>query len=244
MSDIGVLTPAYSAAAVRAAERPLLDAGEPLMAIAAAATEACVRALLDASGTGPAGSVLVLAGSGNNGGDALFAAASLASTGVPVRLLLTSDRAHSEGLGAARRAGARCVGLDEVRSGAADFAVIVDGILGTGTSASPALRGIARAVVEAILLALRADAPTRPRVVAVDIPSGLHPDDGSADDAVLPADVTVTFGALKPGLVRGRGPDLAGEIRLVDLGLGPALARVRPALETSVPVHRVDQSRA
>lgn len=238
MSDRAALTPAYSAAAVRAAERPLLDAGEPLMAIAAAATEACVRELLDEFGADPAGPVLVLAGSGNNGGDALFAAASLASTGIPVRLLLTSDRAHSEGLGAARRAGARCIGLDEVRSGASAFTVIVDGILGTGTSATPSLRGIARAAVEAILPALRTDAATRPRVVAVDLPSGLHPDDGSADDAVLPADVSVTFGALKPGMVRGRGPEVVGEIRLVDLGLGPALARVRPELETSVPVHR------
>lgn len=238
MSDIGVLTPAYSAAAVRAAERPLLDAGEPLMAIAAAATEACVRDLLGASDADPVGSVLVLAGSGNNGGDALYAAASLAGSGIPIRLLLTSDRAHGESLRAARRAGALCIGLDEVRSGAADFSVIVDGILGTGTSATPALRGIARAVVEALLPAVRSDASRRPRVVAVDLPSGLHPDDGSADDAVLPADVTVTFGALKPGLVRGRGPDVVGEIRLVDLGLGPALARVRPELETSVPVHR------
>ena len=40
-----------------------------------------------------------------------------------------------------------------------------------------------------------------PRVVAVDIPSGLHPDTGAADDAVLPASVTVTFGAVKAGLV-------------------------------------------
>lgn len=233
MSDTVVLTPAYTSTAVRAAERPLIEAGEPLMARAAAATDAVVRDLLETS----VGPVLVLAGSGNNGGDALFAAASLAGSGIRVDLLLTSDRAHSEGLGAARRAGVRCVGLDAVRAGAAGYRVIVDGILGIGTSASPALRGIARAVVEALIPAVRSGAAGRPRVVAVDLPSGLHPDDGSSDDAVLPADVTVTFGALKPGLVRGRGAEFAGEIRLVDLGLGPALARVRPALETSVPVH-------
>ncbi|WP_458041940.1 MULTISPECIES: NAD(P)H-hydrate epimerase [Bacteria] len=238
MSDIGVLTPAYSALAVRAAEQPLLEAGEPLMARAAAATDACVHDLLEAS-VEPAGPVLVLAGTGNNGGDALFAAASLAASGVRVDLLLTSDRAHSEGLGAARRAGTRCVGLDDVRAGAAGYRVIVDGILGIGTSAAPALRGIARAAVETLIPAVRSGAPDRPRVVAVDLPSGLHPDDGSADDAVLPADVTVTFGALKAGLVRGRGPEFAGAIRLVDLGLGPALARVRPELETSVPVRLV-----
>lgn len=238
MSDIAVLTPAYSAIAVRAAEQPLLEAGEPLMARAAAATDACVRGLLEASAD-PAGPILVLAGSGNNGGDALFAAASLAASGLRVDLLLTSDHAHSEGLGAARRAGTRCVGLDDVRAGAPGYRVIVDGILGIGTSATPALRGIARAAVEALLPAVRSGAADRPRVVAVDLPSGLHPDDGSADGAVLPADVTVTFGALKAGLLRGRGPEVAGEIRLVDLGLGPALARVRPELETSVPVHVV-----
>jgi hydroxyethylthiazole kinase-like uncharacterized protein yjeF len=242
MSDIAVLTPAYSAAAVRAAEGPLIEAGEPLMARAAAATDSCARDLL-ASSVDPSGPVLVLAGSGNNGGDALFAAATLAESGVRVDLLLTSDRAHREGLGAARRAGTRCVGLDDVRVGASGYRVIVDGILGIGTSASPALRGIARAAVEALLPAVRADTRDRPRVVAVDLPSGLHPDDGTSDDAVLPADVTVTFGALKSGLVRGRGPEFAGEIRLVDLGLGPALARVRPDLETSVPV-RTGQPRA
>ena len=46
-------------------------------------------------------------------------------------------------------------------------------------------------------------------MIAVDLPSGLHPDTGlTADDVVLPAAVTVTFGAVKAGLVRGRGPSL------------------------------------
>jgi len=73
-----------------------------------------------------------------------------------------------------------------------------------------------------------------PRVIAVDIPSGLHPDTGAADDAVLAASVTVTFGAVKAGLVTGRGPELAGDIVLVDIGLGPALESVEPAGEASV----------
>jgi NAD(P)H-hydrate epimerase len=73
-----------------------------------------------------------------------------------------------------------------------------------------------------------------PRVVAVDLPRGLHPDTGAADDAVLPASVTVTFGAVKAGLVTGRGPDLAGAIVLVDIGLSDALASVEPVGEASV----------
>ena len=62
-------------------------------------------------------------------------------------------------------------------------------------------------VVEALLPAVRAG---RPRVIAVDLPSGLHPDDGTSDDVVLPASVTVTFGAVKAGLVAGSGAELAG----------------------------------
>ena len=45
---------------------------------------------------------------------------------------------------------------------------------------------------------------------------------------MLPADVTVTFGAVKAGLLLPPGRELAGAVRLVDIGLGPALARVRP----------------
>ncbi len=57
-------------------------------------------------------------------------------------------------------------------------------------------------------------------MVAVDLPSGVDPDRGTADDAVLPADLTVTFGAVKSGLLVEPGRSLAGRIVLVDLGLG------------------------
>jgi len=56
-------------------------------------------------------------------------------------------------------------------------------------------------------------------VLAVDIPSGVDGDTGRAAGAVLPADVTVTFVALKPGLVQGDGATLAGEVRVIDIGL-------------------------
>ncbi|HWT32265.1 MAG TPA: NAD(P)H-hydrate epimerase, partial [Microbacterium sp.] len=61
--------------------------------------------------------------------------------------------------------------------------------------------------------------PAAPRVVAVDLPSGLDPDDGASDGVVLPATITVTFGAAKAGLSRGDGPRLSGRIVLVELGL-------------------------
>jgi NAD(P)H-hydrate epimerase len=225
---------AYTADAVRAAEAPLIDAGIPLMHHAAEALALVIRG---AVGPGAGARILVLAGSGDNGGDALFAAAQLTPS-VAVDVVLTSDRVHREALAAALAAGAELRGAGEVCAGPATYTVIVDGILGIGAGADSRLRGVARGVVEKLLPIAR---DPRTTVIAVDIPSGLHPDDGAADDAVLPAGTTVTFGAVKAGLVRGRGPELAGEVHLVDLGLGPALERVRPAVTGPVRVVRTSR---
>lgn len=225
--------PAYLAAHVRGAERPLLEAGEPLMDRAAAALADVVQGLVDEvldTRDDDEARILVLAGSGDNGGDALLAAAALQRADVDV--LPTGSRIHERGLATLLAAGARIVELTEVRDVAEVYDVVLDGILGIGTGADPALRGTARSAVEFLLPAVR-DAGTR--VVAVDVPSGLQPDEGvTADDVVLPASVTVTFGAVKVGLTRGRGPELSGEIVLVDLGLGDGLADVPAAGEASV----------
>jgi len=223
---------AYTADAVRAAEAPLLAAGLPLMRDAAAAL-ACIVA--DELARTP-GAVLVLAGSGDNGGDALFAAAELATRGERIDVVLTRDRVHREALDAALTAGARLRPASEVRGAVSEYVLVLDGILGIGVRGDVRLRGTSRAVVEAVLPAATSG---RVRVVAVDLPSGVHPDDGTADDAVLPADLTVTFGAVKAGLVRGRGPELAGAVHLVDLGLEPHLQRAHPALTVALPVRRV-----
>jgi NAD(P)H-hydrate epimerase len=193
----------YLAADIRAAERPLLDAGAPLMARAAAGLARELRAF-----DGP---LLVLAGSGNNGGDALYAAAELAAER-RVRVVVVGDRVHQEGLDAALSAGAtRHEPGDAVA--AARSAIVVDGILGTGSVGRPALRGVARDVV----VALR---PLAPTTVAVDLPSGVDADSGEVPEtAVLRASMTVTFGALKPGLLRPPGADYAGRVVLVDIGL-------------------------
>jgi len=233
----------YSAQQLRDAEAPHLAAGEPLMARAAAGLAREIRAVLsDAVGV-PTGRVLLIVGSGNNGGDALFAGAALAAGGCDVRIIEVGSHTHEAGRTAATAAGARTVdvtvGTGDLRIDAvatqeiaAKVDVIVDGILGTGTSSNPALRGPAREVVSAILPALRtSDAP---RVVAVDIPSGIGPDDGSVpDETVLPADVTVTFGAYKAGLLLPPARDLAGDVRLIDIGLGPDLARFKPIVTSA-----------
>jgi NAD(P)H-hydrate epimerase len=214
---------AYTAAQIRAAEEPLLAAGVPLMARAAAALAREIRLLLPADRPG---NVLLLVGPGNNGGDALYAGAELAALGSTVTVLPTSDRMLDGGRAAAIGAGARMLPVDIDTDAAASVAresdVIVDGILGTGTSASPALRGRAREIVTAILPVLAAENP--PIIVAVDIPSGVHPDDGSVPEAtVLPADVTVTFGACKRGLLIAPATDYVGRLVVVDIGLGLGL---------------------
>lgn len=223
----------WTAEQVRAAEAPLLAAGEPLMRRAATALAGVVREVLRERGApveqGPG--ILVLSGSGDNGGDALFAAAELADQGARVRVITTGSRVHEEAAAAARAAGARWVRAgDDLDSAVVGAAVILDGIIGIGGD-SPALRGDARTTVARIRELLdvddRALEPTpadarahRPTIVAVDLPSGVHSDDGSVPDpTVLPADVTVTFGAVKAGLLREPAAHYAGEVRLVELGL-------------------------
>lgn len=227
---------AYTADAVRAAEAPLLAEGRPLMRWAAHALADVVAAERRAA----PGPVLVLVGAGDNGGDALYAASELVrTTDDRIDVVLVRDRVHRTALDAAVAAGAVVRQASEVCTVIEDYALVLDGILGIGRLADRRLRGSARAIVECLFARER-----RPRIVAVDVPSGLDPDDGSADAAVLPADVTVTFGALKAGLVRGRGPELAGRVHLVDLGLEPYLRLAHPAVTAPVEVVRVGSSGA
>lgn len=215
----------YSTEQVRRAEQPLLDAGEPLMQRAAAGLADEIRSVLADRGTVP-GCVLVVAGSGDNGGDALFAGAELASAGSEVRIVTTGKRVHQAALAAAVAAGASA-DARQAAPGSGDFDallegvdVVVDGILGTGSVSDPALRGRARDVVEAIRPRVLMRILGAPSVVAVDLPSGTGADDGSVPDPlVLPALVTVTFGAYKAGLLMEPASGLAGRVRLVDIGL-------------------------
>jgi hydroxyethylthiazole kinase-like uncharacterized protein yjeF len=196
----------YTVAEIRAAEKPLLDAGVPLMRRAASGLAAQVRDI----GRSP---VLVLAGAGDNGGDALYAAAELAATR-EVLAARVADRVHEHAWSAAMAAGVREIAPDAVAGAVTGSAVIVDGMRGIG-GAGAGLRDLARATALGIL-----DLPARSFVVAVDVPSGIDADTGAADDAVLPADLTVTFGALKRGLTLEPARSLAGRIVVADIGLG------------------------
>lgn len=213
----------YTSDQVRQAEAASLELGVPLMARAAAGLAAEVRTVLPDDG----GIVLVLAGSGNNGADAMYAGAELAAEEATVAIVATADRVHPDALAAALEAGARLIHAEDAPAVAAAADVVVDGILGTG--AAGALRGTARDIVGAVLPELMENQDAY--IVAVDIPSGANPDDGSLPDPlVLPADITVTFGAVKAGLLLAPGADLAGEVRLVDIGLDAEYAAMEPAV--------------
>jgi hydroxyethylthiazole kinase-like uncharacterized protein yjeF len=174
--------------------------------------------------------VVLLVGSGDNGGDALYAGAGLAARGARVDAVLTGGRAHPDGLAALQRAGGR-VASDPGVLDRADL--VLDGITGIGG------RGGLRP--DGAGLAARAGTGGAV-VVAVDLPSGVDADTGVVAGAAVRADLTVTFGALKPGLVVDPGASHAGVVELVDIGLvlPEAAAEVLQAGDVAALLPRAD----
>lgn len=203
---------------VRAAEAALmarLPEGALMQRAAAGLAATCARLLPRVYGA----RVHVLAGSGDNGGDALYAGAALARRGARVSaVLLSPDRAHPGGLAALRAAGGR-VTTDPAEFERADL--VLDGIVGIGG------RGGLRPAAQPYAVL-----PRRGRVVAVDVPSGVDADTGEVAGAALRADVTVCFGTYKPGLLVDPGASYAGVVQLVGIGLDlpePAVAALQHA---------------
>ena len=144
--------------------------------------------------------VLLLVGSGDNGGDALLAGARLARRGAWVGALLVADRAHEFGLATFRAAGGRVV--DAVPG---DLDVVVDAIVGIG--GRPGLQEAAQRAVDAV-----AGVP----VVAVDVPSGVDVDTGEAPRPHVRADLTITFGTHKVAHLVEPAASACGAVHLVD----------------------------
>ena len=222
VTELGI-QPAYLGRDLRDAEGRVLTSPQDgtLMRRAAAALAVSCAALLGERLGGVNGRrVVLLTGSGNNGGDALLAGAILRRRGAQVTALLTGTSAYEPGVTALRVAGGRVldcaeekrVGQAEELIGKADL--VVDGVLGIGGSGG--LRGAAAALVAAI--------PPRALVVAVDLPSGVDPDTGEVLGAHVRADLTVTFGAWKPCLLLPPGAHFAGKVVFADVGVLGELA--------------------
>ena len=194
-----------------------------MMELAGAAVFETVRARVEAlSGA----RVVILAGLGNNGGDGLVAGRLLAEAGAIVQLFTLSPRdSGDENLRKALRAG---VEVDDCKSdaGRKQFGgvmrgadVFVDALFGTG--ARLPIKGRAADLLAAAGAALRGrEGVLR---VAVDCPSGFDCDSGALDENLLPADVSVTFGAAKVGQFLFPGADALGELVLADIGWPPDL---------------------
>ncbi|MFW7415735.1 NAD(P)H-hydrate epimerase [Demequina sp. SO4-18] len=202
---------------VRDAEREAMrTVTEPvLMARAADAVAAeCESLLAQRFGRTHGSRVVVLAGSGNNGGDALLAGARLHYRGADTTAILVASQAHDMGRGECEAAGARVLEVSASDDAAALRAIeeadlVIDGIVGVG--ANPGLRPPADALVASI--------PASAVVVAVDLPSGLDVDSGAADAPHVRADVTVTFTAPKPCLVEQPAAASAGRVVVAQVGV-------------------------
>ncbi len=164
--------------------------------------------------------VLVVAGGGDNGGDARIVARCLRSWGQEVRLIETSADARS-GLLTRDRVLAEPAGdLTDAQLDAAvrSADVVVDGMLGTG--ASGALRGqIAR--VARLLQEARSGDGRRPLVVALDVPTGVDADTGAVVEHAVRATATIAFGWPKLGTLLFPARALAGRIVSVEIGFPP-----------------------
>ncbi|MFE5482151.1 NAD(P)H-hydrate dehydratase [Streptomyces sp. NPDC056527] len=207
---------AYRVETVRAAEAELMATlpEDALMRRAAAGLAAACFSLLG-RGHVYGARVVLLVGSGDNGGDALYAGARLARRGAGVTAVLLGSRAHERGLAALLAAGGRVTEDPYEALAAADL--VLDGITGIGGRG-----GLRPDAVPVARAARGSDAA----VVAVDLPSGVDADSGTVAGEALRADATVTFGAYKPGLLIDPAREYAGALRLVDIGLGEYLPSV------------------
>ncbi len=204
--------------------------GEELMDRAGAEVAAAVRYLAGISRYEET-PVLLVAGRGNNGGDAFVAARHLKDDGVDVEVWLAgeADAVSGDALKHLSRMKSASIPLrelptkrdweDVLESGeGGGGGIIVDGVLGIGIS-GPARGPAAGAICYINALA------KRNLIVSIDVPSGMNADTGEAEGDVVTADMTVTMGLPKCGLIEPRAINHVGALEVADIGIPPALYR-------------------
>lgn len=166
------------------------------------------------------GQVVILAGTGGNGGDALVAARFLKSWGADVSVVLSRPAVEYAGLAATHLHTIRKLGIPVDDGAMIDrlpvAAVIVDGLLGFSTTSAPS--GTTANLIE---LANGNDA----FVLAIDVPSGMDATSGCAYEPCIVASGTLTLGLPKTGLVMPEAVDITGSLMLADIGIPPAAYR-------------------
>jgi hydroxyethylthiazole kinase-like uncharacterized protein yjeF len=208
---------AYAVSSVREAEAMAVSAGLPeseLMSRAAAGLASVATQRLGGAG---GRRVVALVGAGNNGGDALYAVASLARDGAIAVVLTVADSVHEGGLQAARDAGVLV--LEAVAAGADTAAavsstlreadLVIDGIVGIG----------GRAGLSAQIEVLLREVSDTAYLLAVDLPSGADPDGEVPAGSCVFADETVTFIAAKPVHLLPATEPAVGRLTVLDIGV-------------------------
>lgn len=183
------------------------------------------------------GSILILAGKGNNGGDGLVAARRLHAWGCPVVVRLAEEPGTPEcaaALAAARGSGVPFLQQAELPQALAAAGLVVDALLGFSLAGAP------REPVAGLIEAANAAAGRGVPVLAVDLPSGVLADTGQTPGVAVQATRTVTFGAPKRGLYTEPGATLAGRLAMADIGLLPLPDMGDVLAELASPVHLRD----
>lgn len=171
--------------------------------------------------------VLCLIGSGNNGGDGLVAARYLREWGAEVSVYLAAARSNNEdiNLKMVQEKGILCIEVARDKD-LAEFdgllsraTCIIDGLLGTGRMRP--LESVYKKMLERVNQTKR---QRELKTIAIDLPSGMDADSGAVDPACLKADMTVTLAMPKAGLYVFPGAEMAGEVRIVDIGIPESLA--------------------
>jgi hydroxyethylthiazole kinase-like uncharacterized protein yjeF len=217
------------AADIRAAERQWLEShpDDALMERAGATAAELAGTLASESGE----PVLILAGPGNNGGDALVAARRLTEQGFRVVVLSRADPARlppdaARAWQAWRESGGSI--LADIPP-AQRASLVIDGLFGVGLT-----RDVAGAEANWIMQVNEWACPK----LALDVPSGLDSDSGRIRGCAVRADHTLTFLGLKPGLLTGDGPDYAGVLHIDSLGVDAAAMPVTPGIALTQPEER------
>ena len=185
----------------------------------------------------------VLAGHGNNGGDGLALARMLSDAGMEVGVMLVGDEAKASEQWKEQRKILQAYPVkfvsDKVSAEKREYALVVDALFGVGLS---------RNIEGEYAKALETVNSMKGVKVAMDIPSGIHSDDGLELGISFKADVTVTYGFVKRGLCLYPGCISAGEVRLAPIGIGeqsffedtPTCFTMEESLEELLPKRKAD----
>jgi NAD(P)H-hydrate epimerase len=200
--------------------------GHDLMEQAGFSVATAARALLNSVDRASSGLVLLLAGPGNNGGDAFVAARHLAAADIRTYVVLVSSDSRpgttdarsnwdrlGESAGIERTHAAVAHDVSLLLNGLERAALVVDGLLGTGVRGR--LREPVSQAVEVALAARRHGVP----VLSIDTPTALDLTSGNPSDPNVRADVTVTFHRPKEGLRTRLGQALAGRVLVAPIGI-------------------------